>query len=61
MSVPYRISSGHGSMSITSEADSVEDRLAKAEARIMGEISIMTFAPFHFHPQDSDRLPFESS
>ena len=43
------------------EADSVEDRLAKVEAKITGETSIMTFAPFHFHPQDSDHLPFESS
>ena len=42
------------------EVDSVEDRLAKAEARIMGEISIITFASFQFHLQDSDRLPFES-
>ena len=42
------------------EVDSVEDRLAKAEARIMGEISIITFASFQFHPQDSDHLPFES-
>jgi len=30
------------------EADSVEDILAKAEAKIMGETSIMTFAPFSF-------------
>ena len=30
------------------KADSVEDRLAKAEAKIMGETSIMTFAPFSF-------------
>ena len=30
------------------EADSVEDRLAKAEAKIMGETSVMTFAPFSF-------------
>ena len=28
------------------EADSVEDRLAKAEAKITGETSVMTFAPF---------------
>ena len=42
------------------EADSVEDRLAKAEARIVGEISIITFASSQFHLQDSDHLPFES-
>ena len=42
------------------EANSVEDRLAKAEARIMGEISIITFASFQFHPQYFDHLPFES-
>ena len=42
------------------KVDSVEDRLAKAEARIMGEISVITFASFQFHPQDSDHLPFES-
>ena len=30
------------------EADSVEDRLAKAKAKITGETSIMTFAPFSF-------------
>ena len=30
------------------EADLVEDRLAKAEAKIMGETSVMTFAPFSF-------------
>ena len=30
------------------EADSVEDRLAKAEAKITGETSVMTFAPFSF-------------
>ena len=42
------------------EVDSVEDRLAKAKARITGEISIITFASFQFHPQDSDHLPFES-
>ena len=41
------------------ETDSVEDRLAKAEARIMGEISSKTFASFQIHPQDSDHLPFE--
>jgi len=38
----------------------MEDRLAKAEARIMGEISIITFASFQFHLQDSDHLRFES-
>ena len=43
------------------EVDLVEDRLAKAEARIIGEISVITFASFQFHPQDSDHLPFESS
>ena len=43
------------------EANSVEDRLAKAEARITSDISVMTFAPFHFHPPNSDHLPFESS
>ena len=42
------------------KVDSVEDRLAKAEARITGEISIITFASFQFHLQDSDHLPFES-
>ena len=42
------------------EADSVEDRLAKAEARITSEISLITFASFQFHLQDSDHLPFES-
>ena len=42
------------------ETDSVEDRLAKAKARIMGEISIITFASFQFHLQDSDHFPFES-
>ena len=36
--------------------DSVEDRLAKAEARIMGETSIITFAFPQFHLQDSDHL-----
>ena len=39
--------------------DSVEDRLAKAEARIAGEISFITFASSQFHLQDSDHLPFE--
>jgi len=42
------------------EADSVEDRLAKSEAKITGEISVITFASFQFHLQDSDHLPFES-
>jgi len=37
--------------------DSMDDKLAKAEARIMGEI--MTFVSLQFHPQDSDHLPFE--
>jgi len=31
------------------KADSVEDRLAKAKARITGEISVITFASFQFH------------
>ena len=38
--------------------DAVEDRLANAEARIMGEISIITSASFQFCLQDSDHLPF---
>ena len=42
------------------EVDSVEDRLAKAVARIMGEIPVIPFASFQFHLQDSDHLPFES-
>ena len=42
------------------KADSMEDRLAKAEARIVGEISIITFSSFQFHLQDSDHLPFKS-
>ena len=42
------------------EANSVEDRLAKAEARIMGEISIIAFASSQSHLQDSDHLPFGS-
>ena len=32
------------------EVNSVEDRLDKAEARITGEISVITFASFQFHP-----------
>ena len=32
------------------KADSVEDRLAKAEARIAGEMSVITFASFQFYP-----------
>ena len=40
------------------EDDSVEDRLAKSEARITGEITIITFVSFQFHLQDSDHLPF---
>ena len=36
--------------------DLVEDRLAKAEARIVGETSIITFAFPQFHLQDSDHL-----
>ena len=32
------------------KADSMEDRLAKAKARITGEISVITFASFQFHP-----------
>ena len=31
------------------EADSVEDRLAKAEARIAGEIPVIALASFQFH------------
>ena len=31
------------------KADSMEDRLAKAKARITGEISVITFASFQFH------------
>ena len=31
------------------EVNSVEDRLAKAEARIMGEIYVITFASFQFY------------
>ena len=42
------------------EDDSVEVRLAKAEAKITGEISVITFASFQFHLQDDDHLPFES-
>ena len=42
-----------------SAADSVEDRLAKDEARIVGEIPVVTSASFQFCPQDSDHLPFE--
>ena len=34
--------------------------MAKAEARIAGEISIITFVSSQFHLQDSDHLPFES-
>ena len=40
--------------------DSVEDRLAKAEARIAGEIPVVTSASFQFCLRDSDHLPFES-
>ena len=42
------------------KADSVEDRLAKAEARIAGETFIITFVSSQFYLQDSDHLPFES-
>ena len=42
------------------KADSVEDRLAKAEARITSEISIITFVSSQFYLQDPDHLPFES-
>ena len=42
------------------KADSVEDRLAKAKARIAGEISIITFVSSQFYLQDPDHLPFES-
>ena len=31
------------------EVDSVEDRLAKAEAKIIGEIYVITFASFQFY------------
>ena len=40
--------------------DSMEDRLAKAEARIAGEIPIVTSASFQFCLQDSNHFPFES-
>ena len=40
--------------------DSVEDRLAKAEARIAGEILVITSTSFQFCLRDSDHLPFES-
>ena len=42
------------------KANSVEDKLAKAEARITGKISVITFASFQFNLQDSNLLPFES-
>ena len=42
------------------KADSVEGRLAKAEARITGDTSVISSASFQFHLQDSDHLPFES-
>ena len=38
------------------EVDSVEDRLAKAEATIMGKTFVITFAFPQFHLQDSDHL-----
>jgi len=41
-------------------ADSVEDRFVKAEARIVGEILVVTSASFQFCLQDSNHLPFES-
>ena len=37
--------------------DLVEDRLAKAEARIAGEIPVVTSTSFQFCLQDSDHLP----
>ena len=40
--------------------DSVEDRLAKAVARIAGEMPIVTSASFQFCLRDSNHLPFES-
>ena len=40
--------------------DLMEDRLAKAKARIAGEIPVITSASFQFCLQDSDHLPFES-
>ena len=39
--------------------DLVEDKLAKAEARIAGEIPVVTSASFQFCSQDSNHLPFE--
>ena len=42
------------------EADSVEGRLAKAEARITGDTSVISSASFQFHLQDSNHLSFES-
>ena len=42
------------------EADSMEGRLAKAEARITGDTSVISSASFQFHLQDSDHLSFES-
>ena len=42
------------------KADSVEGRLAKAEARITGDTSVISSASFQFHLQDSDHLSFES-
>ena len=40
------------------EADSVEDRLARAKARITGETFVIIFAFLQSHPQDSDYLSF---
>ena len=40
--------------------DSMEDSLAKAEARIASEIPVVTSTSFQFCLQDSDHLPFES-
>ena len=40
--------------------DLVEDRLAKAEARIMDEIHVVTSVSFQFCLRDSNHLPFES-
>ena len=39
--------------------DTVEDRLAKAEARIAGEIRVVTSTSFQFCLQDSDHPFFE--
>ena len=38
----------------------MEGRLAKAEARIIGDTFVISSASFQFHLQDSDHLSFES-